>query len=69
MEVAIRLRTIGRPRDEGRVPLLVVLDGSDYVRRASLLRLLGRLAEAGELPPHRVALVVAEERLDRSSLQ
>ena len=67
MEVAIRLRTIGRPRDEGRVPLLVVLDGSDYVRRASLLRLLGRLAGAGELPPHRVALVVAEEPLETYS--
>jgi enterochelin esterase family protein len=64
MEIAIRLRTIGRPPDEARAPLLVVLDGPDYVRRARLLPLLRRLVEEGAVRPHRVALVTAGDRME-----
>jgi enterochelin esterase-like enzyme len=63
--LAIRLREIGRPG--GRAPLLVVHDGPEYVRRGSLLRLLGRLVEAREVPPHRVALLAADDRLETYS--
>ncbi len=66
-EVRIRLREIGGVRDAARVPLLVVHDGSDYVRRASLLRLLHGLVEAHELPPHRVALLVPDDRMETYS--
>ncbi|HZS23616.1 MAG TPA: hypothetical protein VFA30_01400 [Gaiellaceae bacterium] len=65
MEVTASLRTVGRPRSGGREPLLVVLDGADYVRRARLLPLLRRLVDEGTLPPHRVALVAAEDRFER----
>jgi enterochelin esterase-like enzyme len=65
MEVAIRLREIGTPA--ARAPLLVVLDGPEYVRRASLLRLLRRLVEERTLPPHRVVLVVPDDRLETYS--
>ena len=61
----MRVREIGRPG--ARAPLLVVLDGPDYARRASLPRLLGRLVDAGEAPPHRVALVVADDRMETYS--
>jgi len=64
---AIRLREIGAVRDPARAPLLVVHDGPDYVRRASLLRLLGALVDARELPPHRVALLAADDRLEMYS--
>ena len=67
LEVGIRLREIGGVRDAARVPLLVVHDGPDYVRRASLLRLLHGLVEAQELPPHRVALLVANDRTETYS--
>jgi enterochelin esterase family protein len=66
VEVSIRLRPIGLDGD-GRAPYLVVLDGSDYVRRASLLRVLRRLVETGAVRPHRVALVGAENRLESYS--
>jgi enterochelin esterase-like enzyme len=67
LEVGIRLREIGGVGDAARVPLLVVHDGPDYVRRASLLRLLHGLVEARELPPHRVALLVADNRAETYS--
>ena len=65
MDVSIRLRTVGTPA--ARAPLLVVLDGPEYVRRASLLRVLRALVAKGELPPHRVALVVPDDRLETYS--
>lgn len=66
MEVPIRLRTVGRPGGV-RAPVLVVLDGPEYARRARLLALLRREVEAGGLPPHRVALVGAGDRLEEYS--
>lgn len=67
MDVPLRLHTVGGRAGAGRGPLLVVLDGPDYSRRASLLRLLGRLADEGAVPPHRVALVRADDRLETYS--
>lgn len=63
MDVPIRLRTIG-PATPAGAPVLVVLDGADYLRRARLAALLRREVEAGGLPPHRLALVGAEDRLE-----
>lgn len=63
MDVAIRLRTVGAP-GATRLPFLVVLDGPEYVRRAALLRVLRDLAARGEIPPHRLALVAPENRLE-----
>jgi enterochelin esterase-like enzyme len=63
--VAIRLRQIGDPGR--RSPVLVVLDGPDYVRRARVLPLLTRLVDAGELPAHRVALLTADDRMETYS--
>jgi enterochelin esterase-like enzyme len=60
-ELTLRVREIGRAG--ARAPLLVVLDGPDYVRRASLLPILRRIVEAREAPPHRVALVAALDDL------
>jgi enterochelin esterase-like enzyme len=65
VEISIRLHRIGSAGDRG--PLLVVLDGPEYVRRASLLRLLRRLVEQQSVPPHRVALVVPDDRLETYS--
>ncbi len=62
LEVGIRLREIGVVGDAAPVPLLVVHDGPDYIRRTSLLRLLRTLVEAKELPPHRVALLAAADQ-------
>jgi enterochelin esterase family protein len=62
LEVGIRLREIGNVRKAAPAPLLVVHDGLDYARRTSLLRILGALVEANEVPPHRVALVVPDDR-------
>ncbi len=64
-ELTLRVREIGRAG--AWAPLLVVLDGPDYVRRASLLPILRRIVEAREAPPHRVALVAADERLETYS--
>ena len=61
------LHTVGRLSGEERGPLLVVLDGPDYVRRASLLRLLRRLVDEERVPAHRVALVRPEDRLETYS--
>jgi enterochelin esterase-like enzyme len=63
--VAIRLRQIGRPGR--RAPVLVVHDGPDYVRRARVLAVLTRLVEGKELPPHRVALLTANDRMETYS--
>ena len=65
MTPTIRLRPIGHPG--GRAPLLVVLDGPEYARRASLLRVLRRLVDAGSVAPHRVALVAPDDRLETYS--
>lgn len=67
MHVSLRLRTVGRPADEARAPLLVVLDGSDYLRRARLLPLLRRLVAEGTVRPHRIALVSAGDRMEEFS--
>jgi enterochelin esterase family protein len=45
----------------------VVLDGPEYVRRAQLLRILRRLVEARDVPPHRVALVAPDDRQETYS--
>ena len=59
----MKLHTIGAAAG----PLLVVLDGPEYARRAGLLRSLRRLVAAGQVPPHRVALVEAADRLETYS--
>jgi enterochelin esterase-like enzyme len=61
----IRLREIGAAGAAS--PLLVVLDGPEYVRRAQLLRILRRLVDAREVPPHRVAIVVPDDRIETYS--
>jgi enterochelin esterase family protein len=65
VEISIRLRPIGGAG--ARAPLLVVLDGPEYVRRAALTRLLTKLVGEGQAPPHRVALVAAGDRLEAYS--
>jgi enterochelin esterase-like enzyme len=61
VDLALRIETIG---PGGAGPLLVVLDGPEYARRVSLVRRLRRLAEARELPPHRVAFVRPDDRME-----
>jgi enterochelin esterase family protein len=61
----IRLREIGAAGAGS--PLLVVLDGPEYVRRAQLLPLLRRLVAARAAPPHRLALVTPDDRLETYS--
>lgn len=61
MDLALRIERIGQGAGG---PLLVVLDGPEYARRVSLVRRLRRLVEAHELPPHRVALVRPEDRIE-----
>src|ERR1700716_609388 len=63
----MRPHAVGRRSGDPRGPLRVVLDGPDYVRRASLLRLLSRLVEEERVPPHRVALVRPGDRLETYS--
>jgi enterochelin esterase family protein len=67
VELRFRLRMVGEPRTGERVPLLVVTDGPEYVRRASLLRIVGGLVERGAVAPHRVALLVPDDRLEAYS--
>lgn len=67
MDVALRVRTVGRPAPGAAAPLLVVLDGPDYVSRARLLAVLRRQAEARALPAHRVVLVSAADRFEAFS--
>ena len=61
----IRLHRIGSAA--AGAPVLVVLDGPDYVRRAGLLRILRGLVDGGEIAPHRVALVTAADRMETYS--
>jgi enterochelin esterase family protein len=61
----IRLREVGIAG--ARAPLLVVLDGPDYVRRARLFALLRAGVADGAVPPHRVALVSVGDRLEEFS--
>jgi enterochelin esterase-like enzyme len=65
MEPTIRLREIGTAARAS--PVLVVLDGPEYVRRAQLLPILRRHVAAGAAPPHRVALVTPGDRLETYS--
>jgi enterochelin esterase-like enzyme len=67
LEVGIRLREIGSVRQAAPAPLLVVHDGLDYARRTSLFRILAALVEAKEVPPHRVALLVPNDRKETYS--
>ena len=67
MDVTLRLRTVGSPAEGAAGPVLVVLDGPDYVSRARLLPVLRRQVEAGLLPAHRVALVSAGDRFEAFS--
>jgi enterochelin esterase family protein len=70
VEIELRVREIDGVGGAGRrrvPPLLVVLDGPEYVRRVSLLRLLRRLVETRQVPPHRVALVVPDDRMETYS--
>jgi enterochelin esterase family protein len=67
MDVALRLRTVGSPAEGRATPLLVVLDGPDYIRRARLLPVLRQQVDAGLLPAHRIALVSAPDRLEAFS--
>jgi len=63
----MRLHTVGRLRGDERGPLLVVLDGPDYARRTSLLRLLRRLVDEERVPAHCVALIRPEDRVETYS--
>jgi enterochelin esterase-like enzyme len=65
VDPSIRLREIGAAGATS--PLLVVLDGPEYVRRAQLLPILRRLVAARAAPPHRVALVTPDDRLETYS--
>ena len=67
MDVALRLRTVGSVSEAAAAPLLVVLDGPDYVRRARLLSVLRGQVETGRLPSHRLALVSAADRFEAFS--
>ena len=61
MEISTRTHDLGGSR------LLVVLDGPEYARRTGLLRTLRRLVDEGSVPPHRVALVTPEDRMETYS--
>jgi enterochelin esterase-like enzyme len=62
--MTLRLEDIGAG---SRTRLLVVLDGPEYQRQMRLLSLLRKLVERGEIRPHRVALVVPDDRLETYS--
>jgi enterochelin esterase family protein len=64
MKPAIRLHDVG---SGSRTRLLVVLDGPEYQRQMRLIALLRRFVERGEVRPHRVALVVPEDRMETYS--
>src|SRR3954470_21053932 len=59
--MTLRLEDVG---GGSRTRLLVVLDGPEYQRQMRLLPLLRKLVERGEIRPHRVALVVPDDRLE-----
>jgi enterochelin esterase family protein len=65
MEPTIRLREIGTVHRAS--PVLVVLDGPEYVRRARLLPILRQLVTARAAPPHRIALVISDDRMETYS--
>jgi enterochelin esterase family protein len=65
MEPTIRLREIGTVHRAS--PVLVVLDGPEYVRRARLLPILRQLVTARAAPPHRIALVTSDDRMETYS--
>ncbi|HEY3541927.1 MAG TPA: alpha/beta hydrolase-fold protein [Gaiellaceae bacterium] len=60
----LRLHEIG---GSPRARVLVVLDGPEYQKQMRLLTLLRRLVAHGEVQPHRVALVVPDDRLETFS--
>ena len=64
MSMRLRLHEVG---GGSRSRLLVVLDGPEHQRRMRLLTVLQRLAERGDVRPHRVALVVPEDRMETYS--
>jgi enterochelin esterase-like enzyme len=66
-ELAIRGRGLGasinvRLWSAGGGPLLVAHDGPEYDRLASLTQYSAAMIAAGELPPHRVALLAPDNR-------
>ncbi|HMH59575.1 MAG TPA: hypothetical protein VK537_10380, partial [Galbitalea sp.] len=63
--LTMRVHEIGGP--PAGAPLLVVLDGPEYVRRAQLLPILRRLVTSREAPAHRVVLVSPDNRLETYS--
>ena len=64
MSMRVRLHEIG---GSPRTRVLVVLDGPEYQRQMRLLALLRRLVARGEVQPHRLALVVPEDRMETFS--
>jgi enterochelin esterase family protein len=64
MLMRVRLHEIG---GGSRARVLVVLDGPEYQKQMRLLTILRRLVERGDVRPHRVALVVPENRLETYS--
>jgi len=61
-EVALYLPA--RLRGTRRYPLLIVLDGEDYLRYASLQTVLDNLIHAGEIAPMVVAMVQSPNRME-----
>jgi enterochelin esterase-like enzyme len=66
-ELSIRARGLGASMpvqlwSAGEGPLLVAHDGPEYDRLAALTRYCGAMIAAGELPPHRVALLAPGPR-------
>ncbi len=76
LKLPVRIRVWRHPAAaHGALPLLLVHDGDDYVRRAGLLRLLGRLtpvraalAEAPDRREHYAALPAYARALERELL-
>jgi enterochelin esterase family protein len=66
VDLAVRVESIGAASTGAGLGgrLLVVLDGPEYARRLSLVRRLRRLVEAREVPPHRLALVRPDDRME-----
>lgn len=60
----VRLHDIG---GRSRSRILLVLDGPEYQKQMRLVPLLRRLVERGDVKPHRVALVVPEDRMETYS--
>lgn len=60
----LRLHDVG---GGSRSRVLVVLDGPEYQRQMRLLTLLRRLVDRGDVRPHRLVLVVPEDRFETYS--